>query len=329
MADWFPHDYNAGHDPRIRILRARHGMVGIGVYWTIIEAMHSQGGVLSEIDVMGIEADLRHGEPLADIMQTAIGIGLLHKHDDGSLSSRRVDDNLQERDERQARRVESGRIAGKASAKSRRKLNESSTILNDCERLVNDSERLRTTIQYSTVQDTTVHPPTPLAGGEGVGVGQVVGSIQPANGEIDTQRYRNSPAKAPKSPQEAFDWLEVDYEAQKHKITRSEVERWYYARDGSGWATITRNGFQKPIANWRSDLVSFVLDQRARPVSSNGGRASPSGAGLRDTYPVGNTYPQEALAAYPDKRTATADFARDFEVKVIDGVKQWVRKQTS
>lgn len=54
---YFPHDYNARSDPKLRNVLMKHKANGIGIYWCIIEMLYEQNGYikLSDIEVIAFE----------------------------------------------------------------------------------------------------------------------------------------------------------------------------------------------------------------------------------------------------------------------------------
>ncbi len=55
---YFSHDYNARNDEKIKILIRRHGMIGYGIYWSIVEDLYNNANAL-RTDYEGIAFDLR------------------------------------------------------------------------------------------------------------------------------------------------------------------------------------------------------------------------------------------------------------------------------
>lgn len=43
---YFKHDYNARHDRKLVNVIMNHGMIGIGVYWCVVEMLYEEGGYL-------------------------------------------------------------------------------------------------------------------------------------------------------------------------------------------------------------------------------------------------------------------------------------------
>jgi len=55
---YFSHDYNARNDEKIKMLIRKHGMVGYGVFWAIVEDLYNNANAL-RTDYDGIAYDLR------------------------------------------------------------------------------------------------------------------------------------------------------------------------------------------------------------------------------------------------------------------------------
>lgn len=60
---YFPHDYNARMDDKIKTLIRRHGMQGYGLFWAIIEDLYNNNNELT-LSIDGISYDLRVDESL-------------------------------------------------------------------------------------------------------------------------------------------------------------------------------------------------------------------------------------------------------------------------
>ena len=55
---YFSHDYNARNDEKIKMLIRKHGMMGYGVFWAIVEDLYNNANAL-RTDYDGIAYDLR------------------------------------------------------------------------------------------------------------------------------------------------------------------------------------------------------------------------------------------------------------------------------
>jgi hypothetical protein len=62
---WFKHDSDASRDPKIRKLRRRHGLEGVGLYWTIIEL------IVGDLEAGSFTFELEHD---AELIAEDVGI---------------------------------------------------------------------------------------------------------------------------------------------------------------------------------------------------------------------------------------------------------------
>jgi len=66
---YFSHDYNVRNDEKIKILIRKHGMIGYGIYWAIVEDLYNNANAL-RTDYDGIAFDLRvDSEIVASVVQ--------------------------------------------------------------------------------------------------------------------------------------------------------------------------------------------------------------------------------------------------------------------
>jgi uncharacterized protein YdaU (DUF1376 family) len=59
MKEYFPHDFGARHDPKLIELHRQHAMIGIGVYWCIVEITYENNGEIPKDYVDRIAYELR------------------------------------------------------------------------------------------------------------------------------------------------------------------------------------------------------------------------------------------------------------------------------
>lgn len=59
MKEYFSHDYNARNDKKLMKLFMKHGVLGIGIYWCIIEMLYEESGYLSTNEYERITFELR------------------------------------------------------------------------------------------------------------------------------------------------------------------------------------------------------------------------------------------------------------------------------
>jgi len=46
IIEYFPHDYHARHDSKMIKMQSHLGMVGVGVFWCIVESLYEEGGMI-------------------------------------------------------------------------------------------------------------------------------------------------------------------------------------------------------------------------------------------------------------------------------------------
>lgn len=84
MADYFSHDYHARHDPKMQNLLMKHGLHGVGLFWSIAEFCYEQNGVIKDTDCECIAYDMRTQCEL--VLSVLNDFGLFVKNDDGWYS---------------------------------------------------------------------------------------------------------------------------------------------------------------------------------------------------------------------------------------------------
>ena len=100
---YFSHDYNARSDPKIINLQIKHGMQGIGCYWSIIEMLYEQGGEIP-LEYERIAYVLRTEQT---VIQSIINDFNLFIFQDGLLSSTSVLRRIDERKQKSTKAKES------------------------------------------------------------------------------------------------------------------------------------------------------------------------------------------------------------------------------
>lgn len=111
MKEWFPHDYNAASDAKIRSLIRRHGATGYGLYWHLVEIMHTEQSLPKAVAidalVIGINED---EETVTSFLATMETLQLVSKDGHDIYTIPRVTRNLSERKDISERR---SKAAGK------------------------------------------------------------------------------------------------------------------------------------------------------------------------------------------------------------------------
>jgi len=90
---YFSHDYNARADDKIKGLIRKHGMVGYGVFWSIVEDLYNNANAL-QLDYEGIAYDLRVD---AEMVKSIINDFDLFCFENGSFGSYSIEKRLDER----------------------------------------------------------------------------------------------------------------------------------------------------------------------------------------------------------------------------------------
>lgn len=93
---YFSHDYNSRNDVKIKKLLSKHGLLGYGIFWAIIEELYNNTNVLP-MDYDTISYDLRIDK---SVLISVINDYDLFVFDGNTFGSLSVERRLKERDER-------------------------------------------------------------------------------------------------------------------------------------------------------------------------------------------------------------------------------------
>jgi hypothetical protein len=93
---YFSHDYNTRTDDKIKPLLRKHGMLGYGIFWAIIEDLYNNANAL-RTDYEGIAYDLHSDE---NIVKSIINDFDLFVFNDGFFGSLSVQKRIDERNEK-------------------------------------------------------------------------------------------------------------------------------------------------------------------------------------------------------------------------------------
>jgi hypothetical protein len=125
---YFAHDYNAGQDYKIIALISKHSASGYGVYWRIIEMLHSDDShTLPNNEMIWSVISMTMNTPIRDIqsiIETCLEYKLLCIDADGLIYSNRVNYNIGYREQIHKNKVDGGK---KSADKRKQMLNNSST----------------------------------------------------------------------------------------------------------------------------------------------------------------------------------------------------------
>lgn len=115
---YFAHDYDPTGDPKMQALIGEYGAVGYGIFWRIIEMLHSDSDhrlpLKQYIFIAIAKQMLTSAEQTKEIIRYCIDVCELFVENDGYFSSDRVDRNLEKRAEISEKRSEAGRMGANA-----------------------------------------------------------------------------------------------------------------------------------------------------------------------------------------------------------------------
>lgn len=100
---YFSHDYNARNDIKIKKLISKHGLIGYGIYWALIEDLYNNTNVL-HLDYDCISYDLRVEKNLVESIINEFDLFQIEGNIFGSLSVQR---RLEQRNEKSVKARES------------------------------------------------------------------------------------------------------------------------------------------------------------------------------------------------------------------------------
>lgn len=123
--NYFQHDYRSRLDKKLLKIRKKHGMAGVGVYWSLVEMLHEGSGFI-EMDSETIAYELQCDE---EIVKDVIEICFEYFED--NVTCNRVIENLQFRREKASAKSKQATEA----VNSRWEKYRASLIQNDTERI--------------------------------------------------------------------------------------------------------------------------------------------------------------------------------------------------
>lgn len=102
---YFPHDYNTRSDPKIKKLIRKHGFIGYGIYWAIVEDLYDNANALPT-DYETIAYDFRTDENTITSIINDFELFIIDGEEFGSSS---IERRLNERDAKSAKARKSAR----------------------------------------------------------------------------------------------------------------------------------------------------------------------------------------------------------------------------
>ena len=96
---YFSHDYNARNDEKIKRLIRKHGMIGYGIFWSIVEDLYNNANAL-RMDYEGIAYDLRSD---SDLVASVVNDFDLFIFNGDYFGSNSVQERLEQRNDKSAK----------------------------------------------------------------------------------------------------------------------------------------------------------------------------------------------------------------------------------
>ena len=149
---WFKHDYEPTSDPKIQALLAEYGATGYGIYWRLVEMLHSDEAHKlphkQYIYIAIAKQMLSKPEQIEAIVKHCIFICELFESDGEYFWSNRVFTNVKAQEELSEKRALAGKKGGlKANAKQ----NEANAKQNEAEENRIEENRNQNTHTHTTV----------------------------------------------------------------------------------------------------------------------------------------------------------------------------------
>ena len=85
---YFSHDYNTRNDSKIKKLLAKHGYLGYGLFWAIVEDLYNNANALP-LEYESIAFDLRTNENVIESIINDFDLFCIDKSEFGSTSIER------------------------------------------------------------------------------------------------------------------------------------------------------------------------------------------------------------------------------------------------
>lgn len=102
---YFSHDHNSRTDTKIRKLLAKHGMMGYGIFWAVVEDLYNNANAL-QLDFDSIAYDLRVD---SEIIKSVLSDFGLFNIENEVISSKSVQERIDKRDAKSLKASESAR----------------------------------------------------------------------------------------------------------------------------------------------------------------------------------------------------------------------------
>ena len=152
---YFQHDYHARKDPKCQALVSEYGISAYGLYWSLVEMIHEQGGKIKKFPKLydGLAFEFRMDkEDLTKQIEAMLNDFELLLQDENYIWSERVIKNLNEREAKRMLRVEAGKKGGIKSGISRCTRSKNEAMLQKNE--ANEAKERKGKERITSVRDT-------------------------------------------------------------------------------------------------------------------------------------------------------------------------------
>lgn len=155
---YFQHDFDPTSDPKIAYIIGRHGATGYGLWWRIVELLHSTPNNRLPIKnylLHSLSATLNLDFGFVNaFINDCINEAELLQSDGECIWSQRVFDNIGNMESRRERYAKAGKVSAE---KRKQKSNDVEHTLNDVEHMLNDVEQTLSDVQQKKRKEKKVY----------------------------------------------------------------------------------------------------------------------------------------------------------------------------
>ena len=279
MADmfWFRHDTDASSDIRMQRLSRKYGMEGVGIYWTVVESLYREKGMISLDKVPDIAYSMHAEEKIVDEIIKDSG---LFQFDKNNFWSKRVLNELNAKQDisDKARRSAKARwdsTQSPSNAKEMRSHNERNANALDSQSDGNANTIQYNTEQYKTTEDNTSCP-EPAENSASI---ETAASPSPVFIELPA-------IGTPKKPERIHKVTEADVALYQQTYTSVDVKQ--ELRQMAMWLEAKPS---RKKSNTRAFIVNWLKksqDRTGAPATNtqNQGKAPIPHSEMRTNYPI-------------------------------------------
>jgi hypothetical protein len=157
--NWFRHDYNARNDIKLQRINAEFGLVGIGLYWIIVEIMHENkenNFCLSELEDLAFLYKIDFEDAIL-ILERMMKVNLFYENE-GCIYSKNVDLQNEYQTIRNEQLSEIRKVAGSKGGRPKSKIKQNkANDSKDKQTIANDSKTKQKKLPNLTEHNITIH----------------------------------------------------------------------------------------------------------------------------------------------------------------------------